>query len=319
MSKNNGNMSMCVALIAIAATVMATVQATSAGSTTAAESWSVSLSGTVSASQDGANIEASFPASYGFPPIGEARFTADASGNGLVGDFLGAGANSISYNAVVNGSIGSGTRVTLIGGSGLTWYNFVGAANGDISVSLDSPWNVLGAEASAANWAADLSDVIAIGVSVNRGVGTDAQSYAISGFELSSDRGIGSLSGLAQALFNRFGVTSISDLSAADANADSDGDGMSDLNEILAENDPDYYANNLFLADVVSVSSTGVTIEWACVAGASYQIYRADSLTGGGVDKVGGLQTTDQTGYASAVDSGAGSGGFYWVHCTTCD
>jgi hypothetical protein len=305
-------------LLATSAAVIMMTNCAMAATTTADE-WAFDTSGDINITHNvGGEITVACVNYGGWPSYAEARLSASsAQGGGLSGDFYGAGANAISFNADVIGNIGAGTRVTLNAGSGRSWYSYTGGAGGTISKPVASPWTPLGPH-GAAEWEADLSDVVTVGVTVNRGDGF-AQSYAITDFSLGSERDVGSLSPLEAALFGRFGVTSISDINAADATADSDGDGMTDLNEILAENDPDYYANNLFLADVVSVSSSGVTVEWACIAGASYQIYRADSLTGGGVTAVGSPITPSDTGYATAVEPGGGPGGFYWVQCTGCD
>ena len=304
-----------VALIA-AASVMLFAPRAMAVFTAIADSWSESTSGDITVVHSGGDVTVILANYGGWPSVAEARLTAHATGDLLVGDYLGAGASSVSFEATVVGNIGGGTRVTIHGPSGRYWYNYTGTASGTISKDLSSPWAALGHPGTQVEWEQDLADVAALGVSVNRGDGF-GQSYAITDFKLTSERAIGSLSPLEQALMDRFGVTSVSDINAADALVDTDGDGMTDLNEILAENDPEYYSEVLFLADVVDVTDTGVTLEWAVRAGGTYQIYKVDTLDGG-IKSIGGQHTASETGYSSSVEPYDGPGAFYWVKWTNC-
>jgi hypothetical protein len=54
---------------------------------------------------------------------------------------------------------------------------------------------------------------------------------------------------------------------------------MTDVNEILSENDP-AFANSIFVAEIVppAAEAEGITVKWACVKLARYTVYRSEDL-----------------------------------------
>ena len=121
-----------------------------------------------------------------------------------------------------------------------------------------------------------------------------------------------SLSPLEAALFARFGTTNLNAIDCEVPVCDSDGDGMSDLDEIRAEFDPGAYEQEFFLAEIVSIDSNGVTIEFACVIGESYTILRTGN-PGVNVEAIGTVPSVSETGYTTFVDANAGDDCFYWI------
>lgn len=87
----------------------------------------------------------------------------------------------------------------------------------------------------------------------------------------------GRLVELGDALRDRFGKTRLDELSELDREADTDKDGMSDVNEIVAGSDWND-ANSAFKVEVVEMGAGGVTIRWTCVPGGIYTVKRADGI-----------------------------------------
>ncbi|MDA0989826.1 MAG: hypothetical protein O3A51_03645 [Verrucomicrobia bacterium] len=283
-----------------------------AATTTQADSWSADLEGTVTLAQDAGNVSVTFPG--GFPETAKAELIANSTSGDLHGNLSAAGASAISFQADVTGSVDPGTRAVIVSATGRTWYRSV-AAGGAVSIPLNSTaWTLEYGVGTQEKWDADLADVLAIGVVVNRGEPSAPATYAISGFALTSESPVGGsgLSDLESALQARFGVTSLADIDPEDAAADSDGDGMSDLNEILAENEPGYFATKLFLADIVEVDGASVTIKWACAAGNDYSVLRADSASGD-FTVIAGPTTAAETGFQTFVDAAGGDNAFYLI------
>ncbi len=109
--------------------------------------------------------------------------------------------------------------------------------------------------------------------------GAVAQSYTISQFQLISDAGA-TLAAQLTPIGQYFdGVSSIDELTAAQRAQDSDGDGMSDLNEILAGMDP-LDSSSLFAAKL-AVTDNGNRIDWQGAFGETYGVLRSTDLTAG--------------------------------------
>lgn len=241
-------------------------------------------------------ITISFAAQSGPPSYVAAGVIADAgiAESPFSGDYSAAGALGVSFRIAGNGHSPRLSAVMLTGQqSGRRWYNptvTVSAATGEwttntISFDLAAGWVMFPEVAGdlAAMWQQDLQDVGMIGVSLVQN-GVDAQSYTLDEFRLVGSDGFitppAGLSPLEQALADVFGgKTSVDQLTDEERQQDSNANGMTDVYEILSENDP-AFANSIFVAEVVPPSSeaVGVTVKWACVKLSRYTVYRSEDL-----------------------------------------
>ena len=183
------------------------------------------------------------------------------------------------------------------------------------SVTFDraSGWKRDGSGDFDAMWAADLQSVEIIGVRLSQ-PGKEAMSYTVAEFVITGAFGTtpGLLTPLEEALKDRFGVTKVSELTDSQKTADSDGDGMADVAEILSENDQEY-ANSIFVAEIVSVTDAGVLVKWACVAGSRYTVIRAASLMDEFQDLPGAVSIpATSTGFMTHLDTTGVEGGPYF-------
>jgi hypothetical protein len=224
----------------------------------------------------------------------------------FTGNYAAARVNSVSFSITAVGALpGNGTALILRSGD-RTWNRYDlavevgGTAANRVSLNRADGWQTQAEGDLDALWASDLRKVDFIGIRVNRGGVPAGQEFTIADFALEGDRTVGALSPLEEALLEAFGVSSLADVTPAQALLDSDGDGMTDLNEILAENDSAYFAENLFKVSVVA-SEDGFTVQWACVAGETYTVLKAGSMRGA-FEAVSTPTKADETGYMSFTD-----------------
>ncbi|NQU41411.1 MAG: hypothetical protein HQ523_15800 [Lentisphaerae bacterium] len=170
-------------------------------------------------------------------------------------------------------------------------------------------------------WQVALNDVNALGLRIQSEYNNDAQTVMIKDFVLVDSDGTehpGNLTPLGNALWARFRVGKIADVGAQGA-LDSDNDGVSDLNEVLAGTDEND-GQDKFIAEVLEVTDSGVTIRWAsAVEWATYNVYRSTSLADGFALVGEGLTLANVTvvdGQSVWLDESASSAGapyFYKV------
>lgn len=241
------------------------------------------------------------------------------------GNYIEMGANTVSFKIRSESTVVAPAGVQLVlrsSVSGRAWRNDSVTASPEegvlvvnqVSFERSSGWTRDGGGDLDAMWQEDLQSVEIIGVRLvqpNR----QAMSYTVSDFTVSGDLMDGApavLTPLEQALRDRFGVTSIDDLTDSQKAQDTDEDGMTDLVEILSEND-DTYANMIFAAEIVSITDDGILIRWPVVAGSSYTVLRAASLLDEFQDLAGAVSMpATYTGYMLYIDATALDAGPYF-------
>ena len=287
-------------------------------------------SGLISFSSTGpGSITVTFAAQGGPPAYAPATVIADAGDpdSPFSGDYVAAGAQSMSFRIMSDGHVPRCPAVVIVGRqSGRMWYNTgvtVSSVAGEwtvnnVALELAAGWTTEASGNLDAMWDYDLKDVGMTGVRLVQ-YGLEAQSYTIDEFRLSGANGFitppAGLSPLELALQERFGVTSLNDLSDEQRRVDSNQDGMTDLTAILSETDASY-ANSIFAAEVVPNSQAeGVTIKWPCVAASTYTVLRSQDLTGdflGIEDPQSRDRLATWTGYMTYVDTSATGAGPYF-------
>ncbi|MCE9613164.1 MAG: hypothetical protein K8T26_02755 [Lentisphaerae bacterium] len=287
--------------------------------TTTADAWkSDGTVGQVTLTLDGGSATAGFRLSS--PPLpAQVTLWADATGDNasFSGDYKRAGVNALDLDLASTSAGAPIIWATLKSEASQRQWVKPGLVIGHNSISFDRTgggWLLLsGDDESDVAWQADLRAVSGLGIKVIRDQRIiAAHNVTVSAFQLAGNQTVGAAQPtLADALQARFGVSSLADVDPALGNADDDGDGMSNVNELLAEFDPAYFADNLFKAQLSS-DGKDVTIRFACVKGNTYSVQKASTVDGA-YGEIGSV-TAGDTGSASVTDSGAGDGpNFYRV------
>lgn len=127
------------------------------------------------------------------------------------------------------------------------------------------------------NWEQDLQAVDMIVLSITPD-GSSDENYSISQFQLVSDDGVTEPAQLTpiQAYFPEY-QTLQEVIDAGLADQDTDGDGMSDVDEIIAGMDP-HSSASVFAASM-QMTADGNVIAWDGVLGANYAVLRSTDLT----------------------------------------
>lgn len=295
------------------------------GATTAGVSWTVEEKDSlVTVVTNGSLVTVTIPEQFGFT-LAATVVPQPGIGGSFTGNYSRAQASSIRFTVGGNKTLPYNAHVRLTAGTERIWYRY-GLTNGTNTIALQrvsGGWTYLArtTEDDAtldAYWAEDMQNVLSLIVRpIRNPSATGPQTVTINNFELMSGKIVGAASdSLEAALYAEFNKTNTADLTSDEMAEDDDGDGMTDLNEILAELSPcDQYgdfATGLFEASVSNVALDHVEITFACVAGESYTVYRVSEL--GGAASVVGTKYPMHTGFEWISDTNAvGESAFYSI------
>ncbi len=315
------------AMICMAALVIAVISH-AASLDTPPDAWTENTDGgaTISYEADGV-VSVGFAAqsALSIPQYRSALLMANAqvSGGAFVGNYEQSGVKAVAFELANSLPAAQVVLVLQAADSGRMWRN----PNVTLSESLDawivnsvsmdrsSGWTRDGGGDLDAMWAQDLQNVAMIGVRLTQD-GHAEQTAKIRQFVLKASDGSvvagpADLTDLQQALLARFGVSSLDQLSAEQQMADADGDGMTDVQELIAGTNPDSAAS-VFAAEVLTVDDeAGITIRWPSVAGAKYTVLRATNLMEGLQNLAVGMVATE-TGVMTYRDATATGDGPYF-------
>lgn len=209
----------------------------------------------------------------------------------FTGSYEGIGEIAVTLASADASVPGTVAVVLQANGTDRRWENVVdvsGIVDGPVAITVAVPDELGGGwdtgwtandGAKPGLWAQDIQDIGTVGVTVEQ-AGTAAQSFDVSGFMLDgvpADLVPQRVLDYFTALLGRT-INSLSDLTAGELAIDSDGDGMSDLAEVLAGTDPNN-PNDIFAAKLVGVDP--VQIEWPHAEDVSWAVLRCEKLGDG--------------------------------------
>ncbi len=270
-----------------------------AADTDSASDWGVDGSGTesmtVTPSSDGA-VTVAFPAqaeggSTPQPLVCDLLIGGSSPDNMFTGDLAGKGYSGARFKINGDGTLPASVKLIIfqrLSRTIRTWTHDgvrVSSTPGEWRISqiplvMDKGWYTTYTSSRYTvqeMWDMDLADVQTLLIRVVPS-GMDAQTYSISDFQLTGP-GVISESAVLTPLQAYFGVDSVADLTEEMRMIDSDGDGMSDYNEILAGLNP-HDASSVLTARV-TVAPAANTISWQGVFGATYGVMRSNNLLEG--------------------------------------
>lgn len=267
--------------------------------TQSASDWGVEGSGTesmaVTASSDGA-VTVAFPAqaeggSMPEPLVCDLIIGGSSPDNMFTGDLAGKGYSGARFKINGDGTLPAGLKLIIfqrLSRTIRTWAHdgiSVSSTPGEWRISqiplvLDKGWFTTYKSSRYTDqemWDMDLADVQMLLIRIVPS-GMDAQTYSITDFQLTGP-GVISEPAVLTPLQAYFGVDSVVDLTDDMRKIDSDGDGMSDYNEILAGLNP--YDASSVLAASVALNAAANTVSWQGVFGATYGVMRSNNLLEG--------------------------------------
>lgn len=275
-------------------------------------------------SESSGSITVSF-AAQGAPSVYTcAAVVADPTSNdgAFSGDYINGGVKGLSFKITSNGYVPGDVMVILRSNGivGREWRNenISVSGNGVTNVfrfNLEDGWQCNCEGDLAAMWDNDLRSVGVIGIRLTPG-SSAAESYTIEQFQLLDENGVSSFGDaeLTPAhILNYFGVQSLSELTDEQRNQDSDGDGMTDLMELLAGMNP-LDANSIFAAKIGRCGSV-MELTWPCVTNGNYAILRTTSMTDLFTSIAIGLTPSDtdiNNGFMTYVDYDSVGGRVYF-------
>lgn len=293
-----------VKIAVCAATVIASVSGLNAAQI--ADAWALAESTTgagsltVNANESGQAVTVNFEAA-GSPPspvVCDLLIGGSDPGNVFTGDLLGAGYSGVQFK--INGTGSQPDYLALIihqlyregtpDEFSRIWKFPVNAelsASGEwiytlAPLDLNKGWETAAKEGRYTHeelWAMDLADVHSMYLRIIPSEGrAGAVAYSVADFRLAGS-GVISEPAVLTPLEAYFGVSSVAQMNAAMMAQDSDGDGMSDYNELLAGLDP--MDANSVLNTKVAVAPEGNTVSWQGVLGATYGVMRSNNLKAG--------------------------------------
>ncbi len=263
--------------------------------TAPADTWTLASSGlgTASVQASGDAVTVSFPA-QGDPPsplICDLLIGGADPSSLFTGDLLTRGYSGIRMKIASNGFKPASVRVVIRQQDGRYLREW---GNANIQVSeTPGEWTVsLLPLARVPNWTTSFesmkktaeqmwdADIRAVQSMILRIIpaGTNEQAYSVSDFQLVGPGVISEAANLTP-LQAYFGVSSIDKMSPEMFRLDSDGDGMTDYNEILAGMDP-RNSTSVFSASV-NVGGMQNTVSWSGVLGKRYGVLRSNNLAEG--------------------------------------
>ncbi len=153
-------------------------------------------------------------------------------------------------------------------------------------------------------WKQTLRSVCSVSVMVTRR-GYEAESYSVDDLVLFGDGFMTKEAKLTASLMDAFGVQSTADLAPGQLMADSDRDGVSDVDAVQAGKDPG------LAVSILDVTAVGVRLEWPCVAKKTYTLYRSETMSGEFLPIA--VVPASESGYMTYMDAEAtGAGPFFY-------